>query len=87
MLLTAPPRLGAVCQRIYFSTPCPATMIWTHNYETNVWQLLSLLSEGWFDPGLEGWVDFHRRKGRRRALLAWAKVRKLQRARWVAWGW
>lgn len=37
-----------------------------------------LLSEGWFDLGLEGWVDFNRKKGRRRTLLAWAKVWKLE---------
>lgn len=30
-----------------------------------------LLSEGWFDLGLEGWVDFNSRKGKgKRAILA-----------------
>lgn len=45
--------------------------------DTNVWRLLCLLSEGCFDLGLEGWVDFNRRKERKRTLLAWAKAWKL----------
>lgn len=34
--LRAPPGLGAVCTRMYFSTSDQATVIWTHNCDTQM---------------------------------------------------